>query len=560
MPVARFQMPDGRIARFEVPEGTTPEQAHSMMAQHFAAPKADPAEKPGGVMQTLGNLAAGAVRGAGSIGATLLTPYDLIAGNTKSIGNPERRQAMDAGLQEMGAQPDSLAYGGGKLIGEIAGTAGVGGTLARGLGAVIPKSAPILEAIGSAGFKAGGMTGPGGLAARSIGGGVTGTASAGLVNPDEALMGGAAGAVAPGLLQGMGKIGGGVGRLLRGPEQSAELAAGVKAAQDAGYVIPPTQARASLGNRLLEGLAGKITTAQNASAANQGTTNRMAARALGLADDTQLTPDVLQGLRKSAGAAYDAIGSTGTVTAGKPYEQALDAIAAPYLKAAQGFPGAKPSPVVGLVDSLRTDSFDAASAVAKIKELRSAADDAFRTGNTDIGRASKSAATALEDALDSHLQDIGSPDMLDAFRGARKLIAKTYTVEKALNPVSGSVDARRLAAQLKAGKPLSGELRDAASFAAQFPKAAQTVEQMGSLPQLSPLDWAAGGSIAAGLSNPIGLAGILARPAARKAALSPMVQRGLLQQPAASGLLDPEAIAGLHRFGLLSAPILAADR
>src|SRR5574343_421495 len=27
MPIARFQMPDGRIARFEVPEGTSPEQA-----------------------------------------------------------------------------------------------------------------------------------------------------------------------------------------------------------------------------------------------------------------------------------------------------------------------------------------------------------------------------------------------------------------------------------------------------------------------------------------------------------------------------------------------------
>lgn len=31
MPIARFQMPDGRIARFEVPEGTTPEQAQAQM-------------------------------------------------------------------------------------------------------------------------------------------------------------------------------------------------------------------------------------------------------------------------------------------------------------------------------------------------------------------------------------------------------------------------------------------------------------------------------------------------------------------------------------------------
>lgn len=38
MPIARFQMPDGRIARFEVPEGTSPEQAQSMMEAHFSQP------------------------------------------------------------------------------------------------------------------------------------------------------------------------------------------------------------------------------------------------------------------------------------------------------------------------------------------------------------------------------------------------------------------------------------------------------------------------------------------------------------------------------------------
>lgn len=35
MPVARFQMPDGRVARFEVPDGTSPEQAQTMMEAHF---------------------------------------------------------------------------------------------------------------------------------------------------------------------------------------------------------------------------------------------------------------------------------------------------------------------------------------------------------------------------------------------------------------------------------------------------------------------------------------------------------------------------------------------
>ena len=46
MPVARFQMPDGRIGRFEVPDGTTPEQAKAMIAEQFVRSKPGPAEQP----------------------------------------------------------------------------------------------------------------------------------------------------------------------------------------------------------------------------------------------------------------------------------------------------------------------------------------------------------------------------------------------------------------------------------------------------------------------------------------------------------------------------------
>ena len=60
MPVARFEMPDGRVARFEVPEGTTPEQAHAMMAQSIgqmqpatSKPQAAPLSTGDRVMQGL---------------------------------------------------------------------------------------------------------------------------------------------------------------------------------------------------------------------------------------------------------------------------------------------------------------------------------------------------------------------------------------------------------------------------------------------------------------------------------------------------------------------------
>lgn len=520
------------------------------------APKPAAKAESGGLLQGAGNLVAGAVRGAGSIGATLLAPYDMakdaLAGKGLSLeSNRERRAGMDGGLQELGAQPDSWMYKGGKLAGEIAGTAGAGGLVANGVSKVAPaavtgapKIAQLLEAIKTGGFSLGGSTATtlGGKAAelgiRTLGGAISGGATAGLVDPEQAKGGAIVGGILPGATQAAGVVTNKLGSLIRGPEQSADAISAIKAARDAGYVIPPTQAKPTLTNRLLEGFSGKITTAQNASAKNADVTNALANKALGLADDVKLTPEVLQDVRKAAGQAYDALGQAGTITPGASYNAALDKIASSHVQAAAGFPNAKASPVLDLVESLRSPAFDASSAIAKIKELRSGADDAFRTGNTDVGLASKSAATALEDAIEQHLQQSGASGLLQQFKDARQLIAKSYSVEKALNVTTGAVDARKLGGMLPKGKPLSDELRQAGEFANRFPKAAQTVERMGSLPQTSPLDWAAGGAISAATANPLALIGVAARPAARALTLSNLVQNNLAKPQSSNRLLD----------------------
>lgn len=530
--------------------------------------------------RTVLNAGAGAVRGAGSIGATLMWPIDkatdliegdrapnvsgLVTGKQPLSRNEERRQDMTNALDTMGADTNSLAFGAGKLGGEIAGTAGAGGAVANLLGKLpgVATAVPgVLNALRTGGMSTGQQVGPGAInalkdiGARVVGGAVSGGASAGLVNPEDAGMGAALGGALPVVTKVAGAVGEKVGNVLRGPDQSADLAAAIQGARGSGYVIPPTQANPTLGNRLLEGFSGKITTAQNASAKNQVVTNAKAATAIGLPADTKITPDVLKNVRDQAGAAYDAIGNAGVVTPGKAYDAALDAIAAPHVKAAQGFPNAKPSPVLDLVDQLRAPNFDASSAVAKIKELRTAADDAFRSGNTDIARASKSASKALEDTLEAHLAASGNTQVLDDFRAARQLIAKTYSVEKALNSTTGAVDARKLASQLAKGKPLSGELKEAAEFGARFPKAAQTLEQMGSLPQTSPLDWAVGGGMSAATANPLAMLGVLARPAARATALSPVVQNRLVQGAPMQLGVNP----ALAQLGYQTAPVFTAS-
>jgi hypothetical protein len=46
MPIARFEMPDGRIGRFEVPEGTTPDQATSLIEKYLSEQKQPEPKKP----------------------------------------------------------------------------------------------------------------------------------------------------------------------------------------------------------------------------------------------------------------------------------------------------------------------------------------------------------------------------------------------------------------------------------------------------------------------------------------------------------------------------------
>ena len=55
MPVARFEMPDGKIGRFEVPEGTTPEQAQSLIAESLSPQKAAPQSRMEAALEALRN-------------------------------------------------------------------------------------------------------------------------------------------------------------------------------------------------------------------------------------------------------------------------------------------------------------------------------------------------------------------------------------------------------------------------------------------------------------------------------------------------------------------------
>lgn len=198
------------------------------------------------LMGDLTNIVQGTLIGAGSIGATLVAPYDIakdaMAGKGLTLESNRQRRADTewAAKNVFGADPESIAFKGGKLGAEIAGTAGMGGALARGA-SMLPGAAkvtPLIESIGSGGFRVGGMTGIPALATRVAGGGITGGASAGLVNPEDAPAGALVGGAIPGAVSIAGNTARGIGRALRGGEVSPEVAGLVQKAQGLGIDIP----------------------------------------------------------------------------------------------------------------------------------------------------------------------------------------------------------------------------------------------------------------------------------------------------------------------------------
>lgn len=316
-------------------------------------------------------------------------------------------------------------------------------------------------------------------------------------------------------------------------------------AQRQGYVVPPATVKASATNKTLEGVAGKLTTAQLASAKNQIVTTNLAKRAIGLSEDAPLTAESIRAVRQEAGQAYEAIRGAGRIASDSTFRSQLVNLVSRYKSASKDFPELAKSEVDDIFNGLNKDSFDADSAVDMIAILRENADDAFRAGKSQSGKAYRDASKILEGAIERHLEAGGknSRGMLKAFRDARELMAKTYTVEKAFNPSTGQVSATKLGQALSKGKPLSKELKSAGQFAQAFPKAAREFNE--SLPGVSPLDFYATGGVSALTHEPTYLLYPFLRQGVRNALLSQTGQKALTS-PGAT--MNPAA-----RFGAANA-------
>ena len=348
--------------------------------------------------------------------------------------------------------------------------------------------------------------------------------------------------------------------------QYAGRDAAIAAGKAEGYVAPSSLTGGGLTSRLAEGLSGKQKTNQAAAIKNQPITESLARRALGLANDAELSPDKLQSLRNQAfQQGYEPIRAVKGVAADAQFVSALDDIAASYTGAAKSFPGAFDSPIPGLVDKFKVNAFDADDALKAMKNLRKEASAAFRAGDNDLALAKREIATALEDQIERHLSQSGKDgaQMLEKFRQARKLIAKTHSVEDALVDGANIVDARKLAQQSTKGRPLDGDLQKIAAFS-NATKGSGLTSSITGIPEagfntpFSVADFLVGG-VLGGTVNPALYALPAARVAARSAILSSPVQQRLGPNYQL-GLLSDQARKLLARDELLGLEQLAPNR
>ena len=421
------------------------------------APKSKGAQKPE-LMQRMQNIVGGAVRGAGSIGATILAPHDALQDAIERAKNPAytgnrneaRRADITAGTQALGADPQSLTYSGAKLGTEILGTLGVGPALAPAVARVVPRLAP---AVASAGFQGGS------LPMRAAGGAITGGAAAGLINQNDAGMGAGIGAVLPPAIAAAGKAGSAVGTALRG-SITPEVAALARRAKELGIDLPvdrlydskPLNAVASGLNYVP--LSGRAAT--EAKMAEQ--LNRAASRTFG--QDSANMTKALRDASVKLGAEFDTTLRNTGLAVDKRF---LDDVANVFNTAEKELGSDALKPIASQIDELMAKAGSGTidgQAAYNIKRTL----DRIGRQNTPTAYHALELKRVLLDGLNRSL----GPDGAKAFATTRQQYGNMLALEKlAKNGVEGEISVARLANLPNINNP---QLQEIADIAAQFVK------------------------------------------------------------------------------------------
>lgn len=266
-------------------------------------------------------------------------------------------------------------------------------------------------------------------------------------------------------------------------------------AKDAGYKLPPTYVNSSLKNQVVEGLGGTKALGLDLSKHNQPLSTTLARKDIGLSDKAPLSVPMLDAVRAEAGKAHQAIADLGQpFHATEAYLDAIKDLDAEVAVARMEAPDIfkKTEGIEKLQAGLPKSYMSPVTALELVKKLRHDA-DLFDRGDhptperAALSKAHRRAASAVEDMMKQNLEETGHGQLFTDYTEARQLIAKTYDVQKALDPSTGQIDSAELGKLLDSGK-LTGGLKLIAETARKFPGATKNPQQVHGGRVITPFD------------------------------------------------------------------------
>lgn len=285
----------------------------------------------------------------------------------------------------------------------------------------------------------------------------------------------------------------------------------------AGFKLTPAQAGGSTA-KMLESLVGPAKLERSVSKSNAPLVNELSKSDIGIPENQPINDATLNAAKAPHNAIYSRVSQLGAVPTDANFQSAIGSLTN---RTGAGSFGFDVSPAVeNLKQGYGTlNEFDAGDAVNKIRQLRKDANMNFKAYDPEknaLASAQKGVASALEDQLDRHVQQLSQtglapPDLISQLRDARVSLAKIHSVEDALQ--GQNVSAKSLSKQQDRGVPLTGNLETIANSYKNFDRSFQDVSKIRDSGPFGYLDAVLGAGAA--LAHPIAGAAILARPLAR---------------------------------------------